>query len=99
MLWLSLAKLTMEANSVIASRLALMASGAITATEAQLMITEKVFAAAEAGVILGAGGNVGKVVNRYRRHVRKNARRLQMQSPAEAGLSIYRFGFCWPGFC
>jgi hypothetical protein len=76
MIWFSLVELAIEANGVIASRMALMATGAITANEAQLMITEKMFAAAEAGAILASGGNVEKVMRNYRRRVRANGRRL-----------------------
>lgn len=77
MIWFSLMQLAIESNGVIASRIALMATGAITATEAQLMVTEKIFAAAEAGAILAAGGNMDKVVRKYRRRVKANARRLR----------------------
>jgi hypothetical protein len=54
-----------------------MASGSITASEAQLMVTQKMFAAAEAGAILATGGNVDRVVSRYRHHCNANARRLK----------------------
>ncbi len=77
MWWFAVAELTIEANSVIASRLALMATGAITLAEAQLMVSEKMFAAAEAGAILASGRNMSKVVRSYRRRVKANVRRLK----------------------
>ncbi len=77
MIWFSFAELAIEAHGVIASRMALMATGAITAAEAQLMITEKLVAAAEAGAILATGGNPEKVMRNYRRHVKANRRRLR----------------------
>lgn len=76
MIWFTLAKLAIEANGVIASRVTLMTTGAITAAEAQLMVTEKVFAAAEAGVVLTTGGSMDRVVRGYRRRIKANARRL-----------------------
>ena len=77
MLWFSLAKLAIEANGVIASRMALIATGEITTAEAHRMITEKMFAAAEASAILAFGGNVETVMRSYRRRVRANGRRLK----------------------
>jgi hypothetical protein len=40
------------------------------------MVTEKVFAAFEAGAKLLAGASIASIVNRYREHVADNARRL-----------------------
>jgi hypothetical protein len=41
------------------------------------MVTEKAAAFVEAAVTLAAGGSAQKIVRRYRRHVRANARRLR----------------------
>ena len=80
MLWFSVAELFIEANSVIASRLSLMATGAITFTEIQLMVSEKLSAAAEASVILATGGGFTKVVFCYQRRVKDNVRRFDSAS-------------------
>jgi hypothetical protein len=58
-------------------RLAKLAQGGTRSrTEAQLMVTEKGFALAEALVTLSTGGSMHKVLRRYRGHVRTNKRRL-----------------------
>ncbi len=77
MWWFTVAEFAIEANSVIASRFAMMATGAITISEAQLMVSEKMLAAAEATAIIAAGGNLDRVVKSYRRRVKANVLRLK----------------------
>ncbi|GJD52597.1 hypothetical protein OPKNFCMD_5363 [Methylobacterium crusticola] len=79
--WLQLsldaARLGMEAQTVIALRLAKLSLGGPAAqVEAQRMVTEKMVAAAEAAVTIATGGTAARVVTDYRRKVRANARRL-----------------------
>ena len=76
MLWFAVAELVIEANSVIASRLSLMATGAISFSEAQLMVSEKMSAAAEAGAIIATGGSLTKILDCYQRRVKENVRRF-----------------------
>jgi hypothetical protein len=74
------ARLCYEAQEVVNLRLTKLAQGGTDShTEAQLMVTEKGFALAEALVTLFGGGSMQKVVRRYRRHVRTNKRRLSRQ--------------------
>ena len=69
--------LAIEANEVIALRMAKIISGGPDAiTEIQLMITEKIDAVAEAGTSLIFGQNPTAIVARYREHVAGNQRRL-----------------------
>jgi hypothetical protein len=69
--------LALEANQVIALRLAKLAQGGREAiAEAQLMVREKATAAFQASAILASGGSVSRVVSRYRKHVAANAKRL-----------------------
>lgn len=71
------ALLASEAQQVVALRMAkLMAGGPTAALEAQHMLSEKVWAAGEAAMIVAAGGKPRKVVQGYRRKVRANKRRL-----------------------
>lgn len=87
--WLRLSlnalRLGTEANTVVALRMMKIAGGgAGAATEAQLMVSEKIQAAIEAqsqlavGAMTGAAAYVGpsKAVALYRRKVRANRRRL-----------------------
>jgi len=53
--------------------------GAFGQREAQLMVTEKGFALAEAFGTLATGGSIEKVVRRYRKIVRANKRRLSLR--------------------
>jgi hypothetical protein len=71
------ALLAMEAQTVIGMRLGQIAMGRGTAAEAQLMVTEKVLALAEASVTLATGGSPHKVVKAYRKKVQANSRRLR----------------------
>ena len=76
MFWLP--SLMLEASDVIGKRLLILSKGGkVAARESQRMVTEKVLAAAEAGVILGTGGSMEKVMKNYRKRVRANARRLK----------------------
>ena len=72
--------LALEANSVIGLRLIRIAHGDVDATrEVNLMVQEKVDAAAEAMTTLAGGGSIEAVLAGYRRRVAYNAQRL---SPA-----------------
>lgn len=69
--------LAVEAGEVIGLRLAKFARCEPDAPhEAQLMVTEKITAAFEAGLNLIAGATPCEIVDRYREHVAANARRL-----------------------
>ena len=71
------ARLCHEAHEVMSLRLTKLAQGGTRSrTEAQLMVTEKSFALAEALVTLATGGSMQRVLRRYRGHVRTNKRRL-----------------------
>jgi hypothetical protein len=71
------AMLAVEAQGVIAMRLTTLALGRGTHAENTLMVTEKAAAFVEAATMLASGGSAQKVVRRYRKHVRANARRLR----------------------
>lgn len=73
---LDMAMLGLEAQGVIAQRMAMFALGPAAQVEAQLMVTEKMLAAGEAALMLAAGASNGKVIRSYRRKVQANARRL-----------------------
>ena len=67
-----------DVGSVIAKRTKKIAKGGpAAASEAQRMVTEKMFAAGRAGVILATGGGFSKVAKMYRSRVRANKRRLK----------------------
>jgi hypothetical protein len=73
----SLMLLAVEANGVIALRIMkLMRGGRRARREAELMVSEKVHAAFEATASLMAGASGDEIVQRYRRHVAVNAKRL-----------------------
>lgn len=75
--WFPAAMLALEANRVVALRLMKLASGGRRArAEASWMAAEKMGEAMVAGATLMAGGSAAKVIARYRRRVRSNARRL-----------------------
>jgi hypothetical protein len=75
--WYTSLQLAAEANNVIGLRLTRMAFGGQDALEeAQLMVSEKIGAAWEAGTTLMSGGDVFAVIGRYREHVAANADRL-----------------------
>ena len=80
--WMTLsldaARLAFEANDVIGLRLMRLAAGGASAqAEAQLMVSEKAFAALEAAGVLAAGGSAADVIRGYRKKVRANARRMR----------------------
>ena len=69
--------LALEANGVIGLRLIKIAQGGVDAAhEVNLMVQEKVDAAAEAVATLLGGGSVETVLTGYRRRVALNAQRL-----------------------
>ncbi|MGY8634627.1 hypothetical protein RAD15_19325 [Bradyrhizobium sp. 14AA] len=69
--------LGLESNRVIGLRMAkLMRGGKAAQREAELMVNEKIFAAAKAGKSLMAGASGDKIVAQYRRKVAANAKRL-----------------------
>ena len=69
--------LTVEAQQVIAMRMMKISLGGTKgAKEARRMVSEKIFAAGEAGFRLAKGDSGHSVVKRYRRKVRANRRRL-----------------------
>ncbi|MGY4622620.1 hypothetical protein [Bradyrhizobium sp. USDA 4486] len=69
--------LGLESNRVIGLRMAkLMRGGKAAQREAQLMVSEKIFSAAQAGKSLIAGASGDKIVAQYRRKVAANAKRL-----------------------
>ena len=73
--------LALEANSVIGLRLIKIAHGGVDAVhEVNLMVQEKVDAAAEAMTTLLGGGSVETVLAGYRRRVAFNAQRLSPES-------------------
>jgi len=73
----SLMMLAMDANQVVGLRVTkLMLGGKSARREAQLMVSEKIVAAFEAGGSLMAGASGEEIVRQYRRRVRANAKRL-----------------------
>ena len=67
-----------DANSVIQKRLLKISRGGRGAiTESQRMVSEKVMASADDGIILSTGGVIGKVMSNYHKRVRANKRRLK----------------------
>jgi hypothetical protein len=69
--------LALEASGVAALRMMkLMRGGKRAQREANLMVTEKVNAAFEAGASLMAGASNDDIVRQYRRRVAVNAKRL-----------------------
>lgn len=79
--WLKLATdvsmLALESQSVIMTRMTMLATGQGSNAENVRMISEKVFAATEAVITMTTGGSAAKVVTGYRKHVRANAKRLK----------------------
>jgi hypothetical protein len=70
-------RLALESSHVVALRLPkLAAGGRYVHIEARRMVTEKISEAMAAGAILMGGGSGSRVIARYRRRVRANARRL-----------------------
>ncbi len=75
LIWYSAIMLTLEAGSVVHSRLSRMVLGDVS--EASLMVTEKIGAAFDACSILAGGGDASDIIDRYRKHVATNAERLK----------------------
>jgi hypothetical protein len=80
--WIRLATdtalLTLEAQAVAGMRLAQIALGQGTPTEAHLMVTEKMLAFMNTAMTVAAGGSAHTVVEDYRRRVQANAKRLKL---------------------
>jgi hypothetical protein len=77
--------LGLETQRVVTLRLACLAAGGAAAeAEAQRMVLEKGSAFVEAATTLAFGGSAGRVIRRYRTHVRANERRL-MRRPLAQG--------------
>ena len=75
--WYAVTMLLIESNGVIGLRLMKMVGGGQEAQrEAELMVSEKVDAFAEAIGSLCGGATSAMVINRYREHVAANALRL-----------------------
>jgi hypothetical protein len=76
--WLNLSMLAVECQSVVAMRMLRLAAGGPKADkEAWRMASEKAAAAMEAAGMVMLGGDADKVIRGYRRHVRRNRRRLR----------------------
>lgn len=74
--------LGLEAQQVILLRTFQITNDLASASfEMQRMVTEKMFAANEAGFTVMRGGSADSVVRSYRRKVRANARRLRARRP------------------
>jgi hypothetical protein len=74
-----------ESQRVVTLRLArLAAGGAAAEIEARRMVLEKGAAFLEAATTLAVGGSAGKVIRRYRTHVRANERRLMRRPSAQS---------------
>jgi hypothetical protein len=75
--WYASQMLALEAGAVMRLRMEKFALGdADREQEACLMVTEKVFAAFEAGASFLAGKPITAIVERYREHVAANSKRL-----------------------
>ena len=69
--------LAVESSGVVSLRMMKLMSGDRDALrEAELMISEKIDAAFEAGASLMAGASGDQIIHRYRQHVAVNAQRL-----------------------
>ena len=79
--WLKLASdtalLAMEAQIVIGLRVGQIAMGRGALAENQLMVTEKMFALAEAAGTVAMGGSAHTIVKSYRKRVAANTERLR----------------------
>ena len=75
--WYAGAMLAMESCEVVRLRLAKFADhDEDSEREASLMVSEKIFAAFEAGASWLAGASPAAIIGRYREHVAANAKRL-----------------------
>jgi hypothetical protein len=76
-LWLNLSMLGFEAQQVIWLRSMKIAMGGKAGErEARRMVTEKITAAGDAGIMLSGGASANSVVGSYRKKVQANKRRL-----------------------
>ena len=77
--WFATQMLALESSEVMRLRMAKFADGGEDCEdEARLMVTEKFFAAVEAGMSWLAGASASSIVGRYREHVAANAKRLSV---------------------
>jgi hypothetical protein len=77
--WFASQMLALESSEVMRLRMEKFAHGGEDCeSEARLMVTEKVFAAVEAGMNWLAGASLSSIVGRYREHVAANAKRLSV---------------------
>jgi hypothetical protein len=67
---------TLEAQQVIAMRMMKLSRGGAKGAKEARRMSEKIFAAGEAGFKLASRGSANSVVKHYRRKVRANHRRL-----------------------
>ena len=75
--WYASAMLAAESCEVVNLRMAKFAGhDADSEREARLMVSEKIFAAFEAGASWLAGASSASIIGRFREHVAANARRL-----------------------
>jgi hypothetical protein len=78
--WYASGMLALEAGEVVRLRLEKFSHGFSLGEdceqEACLMVTEKIFAAFEAGASWLAGASMASIIDRYREHVADNAKRL-----------------------
>ena len=76
--WFAATLLAFEAADVMGLRMMKLAcGGAAACDEAQLMVSEKIGAAAEAWSSLMHGGSPVSIIEQYREHVAANAMRLR----------------------
>lgn len=76
-MFIPLMMLAFESSDVVSLRMMKLMSGDKEALrEAELMISEKIDAAFEAGASLLAGASHDQIIHRYRQHVAVNAARL-----------------------
>jgi len=78
---MDMSMLAMEAQGVILQRMTMLSMGGPAAqVEAQRMVTEKVYAAGEAMMMMASGASNQKVIHSYRRKVQANAKRLSRRA-------------------
>jgi hypothetical protein len=76
-MFIPLMMLAVESSGVVSLRLMKLMSGdRDVLREAELMISEKIDAAFEAGASLMGGASGDQIIHRYRQHVAVNAQRL-----------------------
>ena len=76
--WMKMAALGWDSQQVIALRMAKLARGGpAAATEAHLMVSEKMMEAGKSVLTLATGGSMTNVLDSYHSKVRSNKRRLK----------------------